>query len=428
MVKATSRREGRTGTTRGLVLGLLLAAGMGAVRDVRAADATDGRPRPAPAAPADAAAPAVQAVGADARAPLQDADLALLRPWQLAYGRVLGEHLQALAASGDPRSLLAAALLWPSVEGWRQINDPALADAARPEGDWLRAAAAARPRDPLVAWLEASGCRPGWHPDCDPAAALAFLLESAPDDMSVQLLVLADAYRRGDETAAIHHLRAAAQAPRRSLPLSELGRLMLEATAPVQAPPMSPQVAAALGRLLQLNRPATIDEAFGLQTIGVWAALPIPAYQPLSRLCDSSTGLPAARRDECLQVMARLADSPVLIDALIGTVRGVRLAGDGKDAAAWRERLRQLYWVYENSTRLVSGVDAAPLPADYFTRLLGEGDRVALEQVLRANALPPQAPAGWLPTDARMRGLVQEGREPAPVPPAPAAAATPAAR
>ncbi|WP_372017336.1 hypothetical protein [Pseudoxanthomonas sp. 10H] len=380
------------------LLGLLLAAGLGGMHDLRAAETR--------AAATTAEPEAIRPTGQ------QDADLALMRPWHLAKGRVLDEHLQALAARGDPRSLLAAALLWPSVEGWRQIHGPTLAGGSGPDGAWLRAAAAARPRDPRVAWLEVSGCRPGW--ECDPAAARAFLLESAPDDMSVQLMALADAYHRGDEAAAANHLHAAARAPRRSLPVVDMGRLLLESIAPVEAPPMSPAVAAAAGRLLQLNRPATAGEAFGLDTLAVWAALPMPAYQPLGRLCDATTALPEGRREDCLQVMARLADSPVMIDALIGTVRGVRLAGDGEAAPAWRERLRQLYWVYENSTRLVSGQAGAPLPADYIERLLGEGDRIALEQVLAANALPLQAPAGWLPTDARMRGLVQDGREPAP--------------
>jgi len=176
---------------------------------------------------------------------------------------------------------------------------------------------------------------------------------------------------------------------------------------------MTSEVADALGRLYGLNRPAAAADAYGVPVVAVWAALPWPAYAPLTRLCDAATPSPATRRDDCVRVMARLAGSPVMADALIGTLRSVRLAGDGADAPAWRERLRRLVWLQESATRLLSVQSAAPLPADYFERFLREGEMAALEDVLRANGLPAQPPAGWLPDDPRLRGLVVEGHEPA---------------
>jgi hypothetical protein len=381
------------------------------------ADAATARARTVGAANAEAATarPALP-VRPDAPA---DARHVALQEWQRGYGQALEAHLRQQAARGGARDLLGAALLMPAVEAMQDVDGLPL-DISRASADWFGAAAAIRPRDPLVAWLQASGCRPQW-PDCDPAAALAFLLETQPDDMTVQLMAVADAIARGDEAAADRHLHAAATAPRRSVPLIEVGQLLLEQGRDVPAPAMSDEVAGALGRLFQINRPARPADAFGVPALGVWAALPVPAFQPLTRLCDEKADLPAQRREDCRKVMSRLAGSPVLFEAMIGTIRSVRLAGDGEDAPLWRERLRNLLWFHESVGRLLSSGSGGALPADYFERFLAQGELAALTSALEANGIPRQAPAGWLPKEPRMRGLVLEGREPAPAVPVPAA-------
>lgn len=418
-------------TRRSLLVAALALACTGSA----AAKATDMVPHAG--GHADAASAKAQGVGAakpEAAAaqpalPVQpdaiaDARRAALQEWQRDYGRALQAHLQQQAARGGARDLLGAALLMPAVEGMQDVDGLPL-DISRASADWFGAAAAFRPRDVLVAWLQASGCRPHW-PDCDPAMALAFLLETRPDDMTVQLIAVADAVRRGDEAAADRHLHAAAVAPDHSVSLLELGRLLLEQGQGVPTPAMSDEVAVDLGRLFQINRPAKAADAFGLPALAVWAALPLPAYQPLTRLCDGNTPLPARRQDDCRKVMARLADSPVLVEAMIGTIRSVRLAGDGEDAGLWRERLRNLLWFHQSAGRLLSSGAGGPLPADYVERFLAQGEIAALTDALEANGIPRQAPAGWLPEEPRMRGLVQDGREPAPPGPAPSNPAPPA--
>ncbi|GAB3511627.1 hypothetical protein GCM10027400_17090 [Pseudoxanthomonas daejeonensis] len=348
---------------------------------------------------------------------------AAVKDWNAAYARALKAHLQGLAAQGNARGLLAAALLRPAIAG----VDPATgtgSSAVASEGDgWFDAASAVRPRDPLVAWRETTGCQPLWR-HCDPAGALAFLLETAGDDMAVHLSALAAAHQRGEMEAAAHHLHAAVQAVRNSGPLVELGRLLLDSVATLQAPAMPPEVAAALGSDFRLNRAATVADQNGVVAMAVWAAQALPAYGPLSSMCRVDADTSAGLRDDCTRIMARLADSPILIEAMLGTVRSVRLAGEGKEAAAWRERLRQLNWTQEQAQHLIMS-STAPLPADYLQRSLRDGEMAAMNALLEASGIPLQAPAGWLPENPRMRGLVLEGREPvapAPSPPDSAAA------
>jgi hypothetical protein len=329
-----------------------------------------------------------------------------VQAWRATYARALDEHLRERATRGDTRGLLAAALLWPAIHDGG-TGDPS---ASRSDGDWFRAAAAAKPRDRLVAWREAAGCQAYWT-GCDAAGALADLLESAPDDMTVQLLALDAAQLRGDAAAAADHLLAAAQAPHRSMPLLDLGGLFVASTTGVQAPPPDAQVAAALGRQYQLNRPATTADHAGILAAAVWAAQPLPAYGPLSRMCEADVATPSDRRDDCVRVMARLADSPLLVEALIGAARSVRLA-EGEAAAIARERLRRLAWLQEHAGQLLTGTSGAPLPPDYLQRFLEQGELPALRMVLQANGIASEPPTGWLPQDPRMRALVQQSADP----------------
>lgn len=347
--------------------------------------------------PTDRAAAAAEAVAAAAD-PARDA----VQAWQASYARALDTHLHERAMHGDARELLAAALLWPAIQADGAGAGP---NASRPDGDWFHAAAAASPRDRLVAWREAAGCQAYWT-GCDAAGALAYLLEAAPDDMTVQLLALDAAQRRGDAAAAAVHLHAAAQAPHRSMPLLDLGRLFVATTAGVQAPPPDAQLAAALGREYQLGRPATLADHAGILAVGVWMAQPLPAYGMLSRMCEAE-GAPSAQRDDCVRVMERLADSPVLIEALIGAARSVRLAtGQGEAAVPARERLRRIAWFKEQAQRLLSGAAGTPLPPDYLQRFLEQGELPALQMALQANGIAIAPPSGWLPGDPRLRELV----------------------
>lgn len=361
------------------------------------------------APPVSAQSPVDRAAAKSAAAtdPAHDAVLA----WRAAYTRALEAHLRERATDGDTRELLAAALLWPAIDDGGD-GDPA---GARPTGEWFHTAATARPRDPLVAWREAAGCRPDWA-GCDAEGALAYLLESAPDDMTVQLLAVDAAQRRGDAAAATAHLHAAAQAPHRSMPLLDLGRLFVASTAGVQAPPPDAQVAAALGRQYQLGRPATLADHAGILAVGVWVAQPLPAYGVLSRMCEAEAAAPSAQRDDCVRVMERLADSPVLIEALIGAARSVRLAGQGEAAVPARERLRRIAWLQEQAQRLLSGAAGTPLPPDYLQRFLEQGELPALQMALQANGIAIAPPSGWLPGDPRLRDLVSRN----PVAPSPA--------
>lgn len=370
---------------------------------------------PAPAQPASAPAAPPSGGKTDGKAAEPTPEQAAVAAWRATYGDALETRLRALAASGQAQDLLVAGVAWPAVRGWRAPGIAPAETDADPSTGWFATLAAARPREPLAAWLEASGCRRAWK-DCDREEALAFLLNTRPDDLTVQLLALAAAVDRGDGVMAQNHLHAAAAAKEYWQPTLELGQLLMEAMAPLQAPAPPADVAAALGAEYRLHRAATVQDQIGVTAAGISAALPMPAYAALARVCVAGAGIPEEHLAACAKVLGRLAGSPVLVARMLGNVRGVLLAGDGDDAAAARERLRQLAWLQESAQRQMAAGDGVAVPAEYMRRFLRDGEVAALSLLLEINGVPLQAPAGWLPENPRLRSLVVDGREPAPAP------------
>lgn len=149
------------------------------------------------AGPATAATPSTEPtrVTGDAALPAE------YERWQRGFDAAMLEHAHALAARGDARSLLAATLIAPV--SFDQASGRPQPPAADPQA-WFDAARAARPADPLVAWLEATDC-PVPALQCDPDAAIARLLQVDGDNAAVQWLAI---------NAALGALVASGSAPK----------------------------------------------------------------------------------------------------------------------------------------------------------------------------------------------------------------------
>lgn len=334
--------------------------------------------------------------------------------WNKASREAARLHLRAVAAQGDARSLLAASMLWSGFGGLEDDAPQLQAKPAQETRAWFDAARRARPRDVLVAWIEASDCA-GLSDSCDPHGALQFLLQEEPRNAAVQLLALAAADRRGDRKAADGHWRAIAAATTYDPHTLEIGRLLHSTMAGVEQPPIDPRVAQAMGAWFGLNRPATAQDFTDVGLIGMSAALTMPGLSPAARECKreklASAGL--ERQAECERLLELLAtDESMLLAPMIGLTRLVELSGDSSEGLAWREQLRQLYWVYENMQQRLPGFNpGGPLPVEYGTWFMTEGELPAMRKLLAHYDLPMQAPAGWLPRTPRYRALVSTGRE-----------------
>lgn len=355
--------------------------------------------------------------GAASEVSSREVDVAL-EAWQAARAHAAERHLRALADAGQPRDLLLAALLWPMVDGWRHVDAPALAQAkaASPAPDWFRRAMASRGDDRLVTWFEATGCSFTWA-GCDRDAALA-ALSRWDEDFDMQLMALVAAVGRDDADAVRTHLHAAARSGRQWQPMLELGRALLETADAIPVPPLSPALAGELGRRQGLGGNVDAAELSRIGALAVWVAVALPSYTALNDACQAASHDPVAAGSlsDCLAVYAVLADGSSLIERLVASRQGVRLTARGTDqdaSRAWRERLRHAAWLHQQSSQLFA---TGATPPGYIATLLGEGEIAALERLLAAAGLPGQAPVGWLPDDARLRMLVQEGREPEPEP------------
>jgi hypothetical protein len=336
--------------------------------------------------------------------------------WNKASREATRQHLRVVAAQGDPRSLLAASMLW---SGFVDHEDDALQSQAKPAQEtraWFDAARRARPRDVLVAWIEAGDCV-GLSDSCDPRGALQFLLQAEPQNAAVQLRALAAADKRGDRKAADGYWQAAAAASTYDARTLEIGRLLHATMAGVDQPPLDPRLAQAMGTWFGLNRPATAQDFADVGLIGMAAAWAMPGLSPVGRECKleklASAGLD--RQAECERVLELLsADESTLLAPMVGLTKLVELSGDSPEGKAWREQLRQFYWVYENMQQRLPGLSSdGPLPAEYGTWFMTEGELSAMRKALAHYGVPEQAPADWLPRTPRYRALVSTGREPA---------------
>ncbi len=334
--------------------------------------------------------------------------------WNKASGEATRQHLRAVAAQGDARSLLAASMLW---SGFGRLEEDAPLLQAKPAQEtraWFDAARRARPREVLVAWIEASDCG-GLSDSCNPREALQFLLQAEPRNAAVQLLALADADRRGDRKAMDGYWQAAASASVYDPHTLEIGRLLHATMAGVDLPPLDPRLAQAMGTWFGLNRSATAQDFADVGLIGMAAAWAMPGLSPVANECKAGKLASASleRQAECERVLELLsADESTLIAPMIGLAKLVELSGDSPEGKARREQLRQFYWVYENMQQRLPGLSPdGPLPTEYGTWFMTEGELSAMRKALAHYGLPLQPPAGWLPSTPRYRALVSTGRE-----------------
>ncbi len=336
--------------------------------------------------------------------------------WNKASREATRQHLRAVAAQGDARSLLAASMLWSGFAGLEDSASSLQAKPAQESRAWFDAARRARPRDVLVAWIEASDCA-GLSDSCNPREAQQFLLQAEPQNAAVQLLALAAADTRGDRKAADGYWKAIASASIYDPHTLEIDRLLHATMVGVDLPPLDARLAQAMGVWSGLNRPVTARDFAEVGLIGISVARAMPGFSPIARECKTERLASASldRQAECERMLELLAaDESTLIGPLIGLPKLVVLSGDSAEGKVWREQLRQLYWVYENAQQRMSIMTSnGPLPAEYGTWFMTEGELPAMRKMLAHYGLPLQAPAGWLPRDPRYRALVSTGREPA---------------
>jgi len=335
--------------------------------------------------------------------------------WQQTADTATRAHIDALAATGTPRNLLAAVLLSRPEATDANPRPGAMSDftLVLPEHvvGWFDAARHATPADPLVAWWEATGCVVA-NLDCDSAGATSRLLQVDADNSAVQLLALHAAHSAGDVVAARTHLRLAAEAGRFEPYDLALLELVLEAKAGVALPPLPVEVAEALGVAYGFDRPITGGDIHAVEAMGQWAALSLMPLQSLSRMCGPGDQMEAALKQDCLAVLQQVASGPNMgIYPAFALDLLVRLTADDTAGTRWRERLREYAWLSERALSLL--VQGRALPPSEQARLWVENGEIgAWHAMLVEHDIAAEPPADWLPEDTHKRALITTGREP----------------
>lgn len=331
--------------------------------------------------PAMAAAPASTAAAAND--PLVD-------QWARQVGQTMQARLRSMASSGEPRQLYLAGLLWVDAE------DDAVSAAdggyAPIQRVWLQRALEARPRDPLVARMEAAGCAPALR--CDPGAALAFLEQADAGNASVHLRAYTDAQRRGDQAAAERAWQAAVQSDHFDSGALALGKALHASYDGVQWPSL-----ASVSLRAQLDAqgmPSTGAGMAAMFVMGAWSAHALPALGDLMRRCSPTVATPALR-DECMAVLNNVAnDESTLATAMIGS-RGMAALSSGADATRWQARVRELQWLQQQEQQEQPRASTVDGLADKLEAVLTQGEVPALRARLQRQGLAVQPPAGWQP-------------------------------
>ncbi len=333
--------------------------------------------------------------------------------WRLGFDAAMLDHARALAARGDARSLLAAMMIAsPRFDETSGQLHPVSAE----QQAWFDAARAVRPADPLVAWLEATGC-PVPASQCDTDAAIARLVRIDGDNAAVQWLAINAALDGGDEVAARTHLRVAAQASRFEPYTGEILQLSLETRDAAPLPTMAPATAKVLGVKHDLGRPARNEDLVALQSITDWAAVALPPMSGVMQLCRFEPDPPerdAALRQDCIGLMAQLAASDsILIYPAIALPMLIELT-TGPRQASWRSALREYAWVYEQASDLMwPGAARQFDPAEYASWVVAEGELGAMRKLMQRNRIPIEPAADWLPRQPSYRALITTGTAPA---------------
>lgn len=318
-----------------------------------------------------------------------------LGAWQKAWEDAMDQKAMALAARGDSRSLLMAVAL---------ARIPPF-DATAPTwsrlGGWLDAARIAAPDDARVDWMALLLCHHEARDACSIDTAGRALKRRDPDNAAVPLALLR---WEEDERASRALLHEAAMAQGYESPVPELAILIKEAIAQLEPPPMTPRLRSMMetwawpvsDEVLRYN------QSMRILTTYTWH-LPAAAYA----MCGLATEeTPEERRDDCRRIMVMLAaDDASLLVTLFGTMGAVRLPTGEADGAAWRERLRDRFWLMEQAAW---GKNAGTgLPDDI--AIIIEREPAVLRERLRSQGMSLSPPDGWLPADPRRRDLVTTG-------------------
>ena len=368
------------------------------------------------------AAPALSAEPAESTAIDESALEQAEAQWKREAAQALREHANALAARGDPRSLLMAMYVMRAIGADPPDQSQSASDSGKQRQFYQQAVREGQPAEPVALWLSQGLCagkkapadkpgaaaRPGefrsLQANCDPQALLERLAQQEPDN-AAPWLALAALHPEGS-AGREQALQRAAEAPRALFYERRLGPLLHEAFQHVvwPEPPKQLELASLFlpDSFLTLSEKGRVSDTYA---VGLWAAVPYHGIMEMRQMCGQTGPAgrkpPAAattplRQQQCRTIAARVAAEPdnPMVHQMVALALLVQLTEGEPQQARWKEELRQRRWLVESS--LPNYTDKYDLRA---TLLRPEAE--VMRQRLREAGQPETAPAGWLPLSER---------------------------
>jgi hypothetical protein len=339
-------------------------------------------------------------------------------PEDRAYGEALNNNLKAyarnLAKRGDPRSLLAAALIYPNPFpiSTNVYGTPVPAEARA----WFDLARQNGPADSLVAWVDVDQCQ-FLSTKCDAVAAARHLVELEPRNAAAHLAAARVAYQNKDSAVVRAEIDKAARADDYQTPVRELYSLLRSTLDEWNPPvPASPQDAADVECARDRSRCDVMRR--DTETLMIVTSVAMAGYVVPSRQCMPS-GAPTPDkqlRDACIAIYRNMAknDESTLGQRISLSSLSILTWGSA-DGARWRDDYRRLLWVESQWLGLVSKADETKLIAwypDYFDTMLRGGEVASMRSTLSRLGVALDPPANWLPDNARDRAVILTGQFP----------------
>lgn len=333
-------------------------------------------------------------------------DIVVLEAWSRDDRLALRAQAHLLAGRADGHSQLAAAWLLQMAADYGEGEDHARRQDDAAIAALLVRAGELAPDDPLIAWLERTGC-PASQPVCRPAQALARLQRLEPDNAATWLAALEDAVAGGDQATIDRTLDRVGRAGYFDSYWGETGHFLDATLASIPLPPRSAAVLDAQRRQGYGTAPTEADLR-AVQAFAMASVLAMPGLAPLLRSCRSDdVAVAAARRSSCLAVATLLAHSDTLLGRRVGLGLAVRLTADLPAGPAWREQLRRFLWLQQQLLNM-----GWQPPPGYAQSVWRVGEVAALQAWITSRGRPLTPPPGWLPRSRGDRALITTGRPP----------------
>lgn len=290
--------------------------------------------------------------------------------------------INVLAPSGDADRLLAAALMARPLPNPGKLNN---------FHTLIERAAHVDDAGPAVSWARLADCDPNTH-SCPNSAALAQLVQQAPDNAAVWLVKLSQDVNTMKKDDARQDLAKAASAQL----YDDYSGIALKALAngATMLPPPS--------ATLDPNSSAGVNGVQTLIVFGSAVAMPQPALRDTATYCEQQAPNDASIKDDCLKLGKVLEWGSSPLARSLGLHLREVLNGDASQQQDAQNARRNLVWQVQNFAQLSLRAQNDKAQSQHLLALARSGG-TQMSLVLAAlhdTGIPTDAPADWQPQKA----------------------------